>query len=308
MDLSQTPAPYVSILLSTYNGQQFLRYQLESLLTQDYPYITIHVRDDGSTDETIDILKQYSRKHSNLHTTTGPNLGAANSFFELLKEADQKCTYFAFCDQDDIWQPNKVSRAVAAIRATDSLLPKLYFSRVEYVDVHLRTLGISRKPRHVGFGNALVENCAPGCTMLMDAHARQLLLARVPTRLFMHDSWCYLVVSAFGHLVSDDATPIKYRQHAANVFGADTNHFSLIKSRLRRVLRGQTSEYRAQANEFHKLFGHKLDPKLLKVLDRFLCERDSISTRLSYALTLDVWRQSHLDNLLLRFLVLLGYF
>lgn len=144
--------------------------------------------------------------------------------------------------------------------------------------------------------------------MLMNVQARQLLLTHLPTRLFMHDSWCYLVVSAFGHLVFDDASPIKYRQHDFNVFGAATNRFSLMKSRLRRIARGQASEYRAQAREFHKLFGHMLDPTLLKVLDRFLSARHDISTRLSYALTPDVWRQSRLDNLFVRILVLLGYF
>lgn len=300
-------APCVNILLSTYNGERYLRPQLDSLIAQDYPHVHIRVRDDGSTDRTIQILQEYVRTYPNLILTVGPNLGPAASFFALLEEADPDCTYFAFCDQDDVWLPDKVSRAVTAIRSSGDLRPTLYFSRVEYVDAQLQSLGVSRKPRRIGFGNALVENCAPGCTMLMNERARQLLLSRVPRRFFVHDSWCYLVMSALGHLVFEDAAPIKYRQHGTNVLGAATNPLSRMKSRLRRFAQGQPSEYHAQAMEFSRLFHSELDPGLRQILDRFLSAHPHVSTRLSYALTLDVWRQSRFDNLLLRLLVLLGH-
>lgn len=308
MQLNESRPLYVNILLSTFNGEPYLRQQLDSLLAQDYPHIRIQIRDDGSTDSTIEILRGYAKTYSNIRFTCGPNLGAATSFFALLNEADPDCTHFAFCDQDDVWLPNKISRAVAAMETAGDLHPSLYFSRVEYVDAQLRPLGISRKPRQLGFGNALVENCAPGCTMLMNAQARQLLLARLPQRFFIHDSWCYLVISAFGHLIFDDIAPIRYRQHSTNVLGAATNPISSLKSRLRRLAEGQPAEYRAQAREFSRIFHTTLDPGLRGTLDRFLYTRSKLRERLSYALTLDVWRQSRFDSLLLRFLILAGYF
>lgn len=302
------PATRVCVLLSTYNGARYLKPQLDSLLAQDYPEIVIQVRDDGSNDSTLKILESYAARHSTIRVTQGTNVGVSRSFLTLLAEADSNCGYFAFCDQDDVWLPDKISIAVQNLNLPDYHVPTLYFSRVEYVDDVLCHLRTSSAPRRPGFGNALVENCAPGCTMLLNQAARQLILSRLPSSIFVHDSWAYLVVSAFGRLIFHDVARIKYRQHATNVFGAVTNPVSLVRQRLQRLRRGQPQEYLAQAQEFARLYSDSLSPAHRHTLQRFLQCRQSLSRRIVYALTMDTWRQSRWESLILRILILLGHY
>lgn len=309
MPSPSTPtSPRVAVLLSTYNGSRYLEPQLDSLLAQDYPNIIIQVRDDGSSDSTLAILDFYAAGHPAIRVMRGTNVGVARSFLTLLAEADPACTYFAFCDQDDVWMPDKISVAVQNLAAAGRDTPALYFSRVEYVDDKLRHLRLSPTPRHPGFGNALVENCAPGCTMLLNQAARQLILSRPPSSVFVHDSWTYLVVSAFGQLVFHDVARIRYRQHASNVFGAVTSPLARVRQRLRRLRRGQAQEYLAQAREFARLYADSLHPERRHMLQRFLQCRQNLARRIIYALTMDTWRQSRWESLILRLLIVLGLY
>lgn len=308
MSSSTTFSPRVCVLLSTYNGARYLKPQLDSLLAQDYPNIVIQVRDDGSSDSTLAILDSYVAQYPTIRVTRGTNVGVARSFFMLLAGADSAANYFAFCDQDDAWLPDKISVAVQKLAPAGAHTPALYFSRVEYVDDALHHLRMSTVPRLPGFGNALVENCAPGCTMLLNPAARQLILSRLPSSFFVHDSWTYLVVSAFGALVFHDVARIKYRQHSSNVFGAVTNPVALVRQRLKRLRRGQPQEYLAQAQEFSRLHSDALSPAHKHTLQRFLQCRQGITRRIVYAFTMDTWRQSRVDSLILRILILLGYY
>lgn len=300
--------PRVVVLLSTYNGARYLEAQLDSLLAQDYPNIVIQIRDDGSSDATLPILDAYAVNHPAVRVTRGTNVGVARSFLTLLAEADPACSYYAFCDQDDVWLPDKISVAVQNLAAAGRDTPGLYFSRVEYVDDKLNHLRLSPAPRRPGFGNALVENCAPGCTMLINQAARQLILSRPPSSVFVHDSWTYLVVSAFGQLVFDDVARIKYRQHATNVFGAVTSPLARVRQRLHRLRRGQAQEYLAQAREFARLYTDSLSPEHARTLQRFLHCRQNLARRIIYALTMDTWRQSRWESLILRILIVLGHY
>jgi len=308
MSPSTLPSPRVGVLLSTYNGARYLKPQLDSLLAQDYPDVIIQVRDDGSSDSTLAILDSYAARYPAIRVMRGTNIGVARSFLTLLAEADPTCNYFAFCDQDDVWLPDKISVAVGNLTPAGHDTPTLYFSRVEYVDNVLRHLRMSPAPRRPGFGNALVENCAPGCTMLFNQATRQLILSRLPSSVFVHDSWTYLVVSAFGRLVFHDVARIKYRQHAANVFGAVTNPVSRVRQRLQRLRRGQPQEYLAQAQEFARLYSDSLSPAHRHTLQRFLQCRPRPLRRIVYALTMDTWRQSRWDSLILRVLILFGHY
>ena len=106
----------VQILMSTYNGEMFLEKQLDSILAQNYP-IELLIRDDGSSDRTVEIIKRYQKKNKNICLVEGHNLGVISSFFELFRIADESADYFALADQDDIWFPNKVERAVSAFHS-----------------------------------------------------------------------------------------------------------------------------------------------------------------------------------------------
>jgi glycosyltransferase involved in cell wall biosynthesis len=295
----------VTVMLSTHNGERYLSAQLDSLLAQRNAHLLIDVRDDGSTDTTPEIIEQYAADHAGIRLVHGPRLGAAASFFELLKQANPRSAGFAFCDQDDVWYPDKMARAVHRLEAFGDV-PALYCSRLEYVDVDLRRIGFSRLPRRpLGFENALAENVAIGCTLVLNRPARALVLESLPAACVMHDWWCYLVIAAFGVVVYDDLPTVKYRQHGSNQIGAPSSAVHSLSRRIRRFLgRGPAAfEIHAQAQAFEAACGPRLDRGRAAVLDRFLASRVSPRSRIAYALVKDIYRQSRMDDLLLRALI-----
>src|SRR3989337_2643867 len=178
----------VQILLSTYNGTKYLKPLMESLLAQDYPHVEILVRDDGSNDSTLDLLQEYAATHTNIKVVTSVNLGFARSFFKLLEISSSTADYIAFCDQDDVWLQDKVSRAVKFLRSYQPWTPALYFSRLRVVDENLKPLGYTNLPRKkLSFRNALAK-CPQGlgCTILLNQAARRLL-RDFPRQVYCHD-------------------------------------------------------------------------------------------------------------------------
>lgn len=294
------------VLLSTFNGAKYLEPLLQSVLNQDYPKLEIIVRDDGSTDGTVPLLEHYCKLYSNVKLLKGENIGPAQSFLELLRLAD--ADYVAFCDQDDVWEIDKLSRAEGFLGAVAEDIPALYCARVRIVDENLRPIGLSRMPhRGLSFENALVENVATGCTILINAKARELINRHTPSFMLMHDWWAYLVVSAFGKVVYDPLPKVYYRQHSANVIGVKTgSHFWL--ARVERFLReGSKRLVRRQAQEFATVYGARLPPDKGAILARFLEGRTTLYQKIRYAFSPDVYRQSSIDNLILRVLLLLDY-
>lgn len=302
-DLSESPL--VTVLMSTYNGGQFLREQLSSLYEQTYAPIKIVVRDDGSTDSTLAILAEEQSTNAITQLDARGNLGATGSFFALLRHAAQTNTdYVAFCDQDDVWLTNKIERAVSRLAsATDR--PALYCCRLEIVNKHLHTLKLSIKPRKIGFGNALVENVAVGCTMVLNRKALDLLSRQPLPNVYVHDWWCYLVVSCFGEIIFDDFASIKYRQHGRNAIGAATNPISVWKRKLTRFINARRwiSE---QAAAFLELFSDHLSSSQRALVTDVCNARYSYACRVRLALSTDIWRNGWLDNIILRFVILMN--
>lgn len=135
----------VNIIMSTYNGEKYLREQLNTALQQTYDNIQIFVRDDGSTDGTMRILWEYEQK-AGIHVLEGKNLGFAGSFMEMLHIASEG-DYWAFCDQDDLWFSNKVALAVELLDGQEQDIPLLYYSLSEMIDEHGNGLGIQKPPK-----------------------------------------------------------------------------------------------------------------------------------------------------------------
>ena len=243
----------VTVLLSTYNGSKFLQQQLNSLYEQTYPNIRILVRDDGSSDSTRSILEN-EQINGRIDILRGhKNLGPALSFFELLHNAALTETeYVAFCDQDDVWHPHKIEHAVSALRVVADNCPALFCSRLEIVDEQLNHIGFTNTPKKVGFGNALVENVATGCTMVLNRKAVELICTHLPSKVLMHDWWCYLVLSCFGKIIFDSNANIKYRQHGNNTIGATVNMFDELKRKLHRFMYSGKGLLWFQASVFFK--------------------------------------------------------
>jgi glycosyltransferase involved in cell wall biosynthesis len=298
----------VAILMSTYNGYGFVEQQLNSLYLQTHSNIKIFIRDDGSVDDTQKILRQeYARGSINLFEE-GNNLGVTGSFFELLNFViNTDCQYVAFSDQDDVWLKNKVEQAILKL-SNFSDCPALYCSSLEFVDENLNSLGFSNTPRKIGFGNALFENIAVGCSIVLNRKAIDLLCQqRLPNEVYVHDWWCYLVLSCFGKVIFDDQALIKYRQHSGNVIGASTNSLGIFKRKISRILNGRLwiSE---QAKVFYDLFDEKLSPDDRELVELLLKAKSSFWHRLLLATSKDIWRQKFLDNLILRIVILMNRF
>ena len=218
-------APDVAVLLCTYNGGKFLAQQLESIGQQEGVKLAIHVSDDGSQDQTQSILKAFRERwgQTRLSVVQGPKRGHVDNFFSLIF-ANIEGAYFAFSDQDDIWDADKLSRAVKALSSLPEDRPALYCSRSLLIDEYGATIGFSPlfgKPP--GFANALIQNIGGGNTMVMNRKARNLLCAVGPVDIVAHDWWTYILVTGSGGAVVYDQRPsLSYRQHKDNVIGSST--------------------------------------------------------------------------------------
>lgn len=297
----------VQVLLSTYNGVEYLEPQLDSLLAQDYHDVEILIRDDGSSDATPSIIQEYAQANSNIKLWLEDNIGVMSSFFRLLQLSSPEADVFAFCDQDDVWQKNKVSRTVEIISQGSSDSPRLYCSRTTLVDEGLNVIGYSDAPkRGLSFNNALVQNVVTGCTLAINNDARKLILKELPSpdRVPIHDWWMYLVISALGEVMYDAESGILYRQHSSNVIGDNTRNWIF---RGNHVLTRDHMMCVRQAREFERIHGDALSLSKRRILDRFMNYRDQFFKRARYALSGDVYRHTILDNLVLKVLIVLKW-
>ena len=214
----------VAILLSTRNGASFLNDQLDSLLAQSHAEWQIFWRDDGSEDQTKALMHAFADGSGNgrvvdLNDNFG-HLGITSSFLGLLRRAPRD-RIIAFADQDDVWLPEKLARGVAALAQMPPATPGLYCARQKLVAEDLTPLRDSpHMSSPLGFPQAMTQNVATGCTVMLNPEAARLLAgAREPPET-LHDWWSYLLVSAAGGQVMMDDTPtVLYRQHAHNAVG-----------------------------------------------------------------------------------------
>lgn len=221
-----TDGPRVAILLATLNGERFLDPQIESLAAQTVPHLDVWASDDGSGDTTRERLGAWARRWRKGRFTVldGPRAGYARNFVSLLQNEAIEADYFAFCDQDDIWDPDKLARAIAWFESAPAGHgPRAYGSRTRIVSSDGRSLGKSLLfPHRPGFRNALVQSIAGGNTIVLDRAARALL-ARSTRRaeIVSHDWWSYIMVTGAGGRFHYDPRPsLSYRQHDNNTIGA----------------------------------------------------------------------------------------
>jgi glycosyltransferase involved in cell wall biosynthesis len=239
--------PHVAVLMAAYNGAEFLPRQLDSLAAQTHENWRLWVSDDGSADATLDILRRYQRAWGadRLRIRSGPGRGFQHNFLSLTASPDLTADYFAWSDQDDIWLPNKLSRAVTCLAPHGQERPALYCGRTILIDRRGRALGrsplMTRRPP--GFANALVQSLAGGNTMVFNRPARDLIAARPDFSVPSHDWWAYQVVSGCGGRVFYDPEPlVRYRQHGANVNGSNRGPGARW-SRLKNLFAGTLKQY-----------------------------------------------------------------
>jgi hypothetical protein len=232
------PAPQVAILLSTWNGATYLPDQLASFLRLTGPEWRIYWRDDGSDDRSADIVRAFAAAAgAGLVVERNDNrgrVGITASFLSLLRGAPENCIV-AFADQDDVWLPEKLERGVAALaHVADG--PALYCARQSLVNATLQPIKVSAKlTEPPGFPQALTQNIATGCTVMLNADAVRLIAASREPSDTLHDWWAYLVVTAAGGRVLIDDTPtVLYRQHGGNAVGVPLSPWKRAVAALQR--------------------------------------------------------------------------
>lgn len=232
----------VTVLLSTYNGEKYIEEQLDSLLAQQGVEVFVLVRDDGSTDNTTNILKKYENE-GKLKWYTGENLHPAKSFMDLVMHAPESA-YYAFCDQDDYWIDDKLIIAIQHLEKCDASVPALYYGSPRLVDVNLEPIPNPRKllQNMTTYGSSLVNSNATGCTMVFNNALLKKLVEKQPDYIPMHDAWLHKVCLAVGGTVCfDKDVHILYRQHSNNVIGISNTKIGMIKSYLRKIRKRKNS-------------------------------------------------------------------
>lgn len=301
----------VAVLLATYNGEKYIAEFLESLLAQSFTEFELFVRDDGSTDNTLNILTDYSDRLNITLIDSSSRLGAAKSFIQLLIEVGEGFNCYMFADQDDVWNFDKIERAYTKLLNEKNDVPILYCAGLELVDSSLAHISFSLPPRIISLRNALIENIATGCTIALNEKARELVINNLPEKLIMHDWWFYIVFSALGQVIYDAYPALKYRQHGGNVIGAATSPFQDLKRRIKRFLSSKKDgvfSIADQAAEFDRCFGPFLTADDARLVKSIIEGKKTMSGRFRLALNSGFVRQKKMDTFILRILFLLGRF
>ncbi|OHD94819.1 MAG: hypothetical protein A2019_06325 [Sulfurimonas sp. GWF2_37_8] len=263
----------ITVLLSTYNGSKYLKNQLDSLIAQSYKDFEIIARDDGSSDDTLMILKSYGIKL----LESERNLGAKGSFGELLKYAlrNSDTKYFMFCDQDDVWQSDKIEKTLTKMQYMENKygdMPLLVHTDLEVVDEKLNTLAGSFwhyqniNPAQDRLNTLILQNIVTGCTMMINRKLAQMI-EDVPVEAVMHDWWIAMVASAFGKIGYIKEPLMLYRQHSNNDTGAKNYGIEYF---IKKFLQKQDfSKYTLQARKFFEVYGDKLDKPSQEMLEKF---------------------------------------
>lgn len=242
--------PHITILMATYNGARFLSAQLDSLLAQSHQNWSLIVSDDGSRDATMAILLGFDRAHPGrvLQLMQGPRVGSpAQNFMVLLTRSDLPKGMIALADQDDVWLPQKLARAVDHLAGCPQNLPGIYASKSILTDTNLIPLRQKSAPlARPSFRNALVQNLFAGHSTVLNAAALALVQkAGAPKNIAFHDWWLYqLIAGAGGSCRLDPAQTVLYRQHASNAFGASHGISGALK-RLSHLLRNDYGNWLA---------------------------------------------------------------
>jgi len=258
----------IAILLATYNGEKYIREQLDSILKQTYKDWVVYVHDDGSKDKTVEILNEYAGQYPDkIVILKGASTGGArNNFFYLMSQVESD--YYMCCDQDDVWLPEKIEKTVMQMQKLEKGevdRPLLVFTELTVVDGQMNIIAErmgeyqSLACSDTSFSRILMQNTVTGCTSLMNRKLRDEALKYTNlNNIIMHDWWIGIIAAYFGDLCFLDEPTILYRQHGDNSVGAvDTRTLGYVLGKLNQIkaIKQSLYETRIQAKEFAETFG-----------------------------------------------------
>ena len=253
------------VLMSTYNGSKFIKEQLDSIRDQKSCCdIEIFIRDDGSSDDTVTLIKDYSRQNKiKISLYQGENCGPSDSFLDLISNAPM-ADYYAFCDQDDIWMQGKMASAEKTLALISC--PALWVSNYDVTDENLNVIEEKSlvEPERNQF-KALFYNNVPGCTMVFN-RALLVELQKANIKHFrMHDILALCVALISGKVIYDNTPYIYYRQHSANAVGKYSkkiNPFKWIKDKLSIIISTDSFNYDTYARRMIEVYGNILSREI----------------------------------------------
>jgi glycosyltransferase involved in cell wall biosynthesis len=271
-------SPSVAILMCTYNGENFLEEQLDSIETQDYKNWTLFVNDDGSKDATLKILKAYQKKWGakKLVIRRGPQKGFCQNFLQIINDKKINADLYFLSDQDDVWMPHKLNHTLKKISKLDAAKPLLYCARTTYVSSDAKKIlghsDLFLKPP--SFKNALIQSIAGGNTMAFNNPLKKVMQKYPRVDVVSHDWWLYILNELVGgKTLYDSESTILYRQHARSLIGANTGFLAKMK-RLRMLLGGTYRRYNTLHLEAFSRFSIQTSKKNIDLIDQFLIMRD----------------------------------
>lgn len=276
----------IAIMLASYNGAAYIEDQIESILAQTNHDWILYIRDDGSTDGTVDIIQKYAARYrEKIKLITDDKLvgGSSKSNFAAIHRwvtQNNPCRYYMFSDQDDYWLPNKIELTLKKMSEceVDNAGPILVHTDLEVVDANLETIGDSfikyraLNPEVTDLAHLLIQNNVTGCTMCWNNQLNSYLDLSNPA-VAMHDWWITLTASAFGRIEFVPASTIKYRQHGNNVVGATkVNTLGFILKRLSGGAHVRETLNLAfdQAKAFHDCFSEVISGTDIETLSTFI--------------------------------------
>lgn len=306
----------VAILMSTYNGEQYLKEQINSIIDQSYSDWHLYIRDDGSTDRTAEIIDRYTKQDSRITFCNQKHiesLGVTKSFMQLLSITD--ANLYMFSDQDDVWKKDKVLLSVKAMsKNTNADQPACVFTELQVVDKNLAPLKLmNNNDVWFDFPHFLFGNCVTGCTMMINQQLKaklKLNLTKIDN-IYLHDWWIALIASVVGKLIYIKEPTIYYRQHDNNVEGSKSNNIFVLIQRmlhLRQEGNGMLRILRMD-QEFQKLFGSQVTGKDQQYLKGYvtLLGQVPFTKRLKLILSLPPQRLHLKGKLLFSYLTLFRY-
>ena len=293
--------PKVNVVISTYNGERYIQEQLSSLFGQEYQNIDIYVRDDGSGDKTIQILQKYAER-GQIVLFKGENVGYCKSFMKLL-EMTEEGDYWAFCDQDDIWYPDKVRLAVEWMESQRQDKPLLYYSLSKMIDEEGNKLGIEKPPKKaLNFYRAMTGTFGDGFSMVINKALREEMLKCNPEKVLAHDWLAGAVALGFGKVHVNHKICAKYRRLDTSVTRISfmkkiTWALSMLKN---------DGDVKDRNIEYYRVYKKNLPSDKAKIASLFGGRRYSLRKSLIKALYPKRWRPNISSEIVMRCLMLIG--
>lgn len=298
----------ILVLMSTYNGEKYISQQIDSILNQDCEHeIKIRIRDDGSSDNTVNIIKKYIAKYSGkIELKQGENIGSNASFFDLIHEASG-FDYYSISDQDDVWLSNKIKVAIEWLEKENQEIPLLYASTSFLVHDDLKPYGTTRKRvREFSIYNTIIQNICPGHTQVFNDLLLRLLKTEIDiSRIYVYDSWITNIGILYGKVLFNNEAYTLYRQHEANILGYGKGYLGQLLTSIKHSNKGDGLRYRKQIEYFiEKNKEELLKNRFYEELNRFISAK-RIFQKINYLINSKLFRQNIYETFAFKIAVVL---